>query len=158
MLAQFVVHHATDSNRTVTVEWLRCHYTCQIFSVGLLLVNCRYTAGWQLADSTPTVGRQTFRGAVLHFYRHVLILGMSLALNVCEARVYSSVSYIVLQVCRLTDSSPTFWILPQRLQRVCNNRVLVGKVVVCHIYDLPGLLGTAVPVIIMLNTLFYHCR
>lgn len=32
----------------------------------------------------------------------------------------------------------------QRLQRVCNNRVLVGKVVVCHIYnDLPGLLGTA---------------
>ena len=47
----------------------------------------------------------------------------------------------------------------QRLQRVCNNRVLVGKVVVCHIYnDLSGLLGTAVPVIIMLNTLFYHCR
>ena len=31
---------------------------------------------------------------------------MSLALNVCEARVYSSVSYIVLQVCWLVDSSP----------------------------------------------------
>ena len=39
------------------------------FAVGQLSVNCWYTAGRQLADSIPTVGRQTFRGPVLHFYR-----------------------------------------------------------------------------------------
>ena len=39
------------------------------FAVGQLSVNCWYTASRQLADSIPTVGRQTFRGAVLHFYR-----------------------------------------------------------------------------------------
>ena len=38
-------------------------------SAGLLLVNYWYTVGRQLADSIPTVGRQTFRGALLHFYR-----------------------------------------------------------------------------------------
>ena len=73
ILAQFVVHHATDSNRAVRVEWLRCHYTCQIFkcrfAVGQLSLNCWYTPGRQLADSIPTVGQQTFRGALLHFYR-----------------------------------------------------------------------------------------
>ena len=72
ILAQFVVHHATDSDRTIRVECLRCHHTCQIFkcrfAVGQLSVNCWYTAGRQLADSWPTVYRQTFRGAVLHFY------------------------------------------------------------------------------------------
>ena len=61
ILAQFVVHHATDSNRTIRVECLRCHHTCQIFK-------CRLTVGI-LAASWPTVYRQTFRGAVLHFYR-----------------------------------------------------------------------------------------
>ena len=54
ILAQFVVHHATDSNRTVRVECLRCQYTCQIFkclfAVGQLLVNCWYTASLQYAD------------------------------------------------------------------------------------------------------------
>ena len=54
ILAQFVVHHATDSNRTIRVECLRCHHTCQIFkcrfAVGKLSVNCWYTAGRQLAD------------------------------------------------------------------------------------------------------------
>ena len=54
ILAEFVVNHATDSNRTVRVEWLRCHYTCQIFkcrfAVGQLSVNCWYTAGRQLAN------------------------------------------------------------------------------------------------------------
>ena len=54
ILAQFVLHHATDSNRTVRVEWLQCHYTCQTFkcrfAVGQLSVNCWYTAGRQLAD------------------------------------------------------------------------------------------------------------
>ena len=63
------------SNRTVRVEWLQCHYTCQIFkcqfAVGQLSVNCWHTAGWQLADSIPTVGQQTFRGAVLHFYQEM---------------------------------------------------------------------------------------
>ena len=53
-----VVHHATDSNRTVRVEWLQCHYTCQIFkcrfAVGQLSVNCCYTAGRQCTDSRPT--------------------------------------------------------------------------------------------------------
>ena len=39
-------------------------------------VNCWYTAGRQLADSIPTVGRQTFRGAVLHFYPLFLQLSM----------------------------------------------------------------------------------
>ena len=39
------------------------------FAVGQLSVNCWYTAGRQLADSIPTFGQQTFRGAVLHFYR-----------------------------------------------------------------------------------------
>ena len=72
ILAQFVVHHATDSDRTIRVECLRCHHTCQIFkcrfAVGQLSVNCWYTAGRQLADSWLTVYRQTFRGAVLHFY------------------------------------------------------------------------------------------
>ena len=58
ILAQFVVHHATDSNRTIRVECLRCHHTCQIFkcrfAVSQLSVNCWYTAGRQLADSIPT--------------------------------------------------------------------------------------------------------
>ena len=75
ILAQFVVHHATDSDRTIRVECLRCHHTCQIFkcrfAVGQLSVNCWYTAGRQLADSWPTVYRQTFRGAVLHFYHNI---------------------------------------------------------------------------------------
>ena len=62
ILAQFVVHHATDSNRTIRVECLRCHHTCQIFK-------CRLTVGILPADSWPTVYRQTFRGAVLHFLR-----------------------------------------------------------------------------------------
>ena len=38
ILAQFVVHHATDSNRTIRVECLRCHHTCQIFK-------CRFAVG-----------------------------------------------------------------------------------------------------------------
>ena len=54
ILAQFVVHHATDSNRTIRVECLRCHHTCQIFkcrfAVGQLSVNCWYTAGRQYID------------------------------------------------------------------------------------------------------------
>ena len=58
ILAQFVVPHATDSNRTIRVECLRCHHTFQIFkcrfAVGQLSVNCLYTAGRQLADSIPT--------------------------------------------------------------------------------------------------------
>ena len=62
ILAQFVVHHATDSNRTIRVECLRCHHTCQIFK-------CRFAVGQLPADSWPTVYRQTFRGAVLHFYQ-----------------------------------------------------------------------------------------
>ena len=44
-----VVHHATYSNRTIRVECLRCHHTCQIFkcrfAVGQLSVNSWYTAG-----------------------------------------------------------------------------------------------------------------
>ena len=74
ILAQFVVHHATDSNRTIRVECLRCHHTCQIFkcrfAVGQLSVNCWYTAGRQLADSIPTLGRQVFWGAPLHNYHN----------------------------------------------------------------------------------------
>ena len=54
ILAQFVVHHATDSNRTIRVEGLRCHHTFKILSVGLLLVNCRLTVGILPADSIPT--------------------------------------------------------------------------------------------------------
>ena len=54
ILVQFVVHHATDSNRTIRVECLRCHHTCQIFkcrfAVGQLSVNCWYTAGRQYTD------------------------------------------------------------------------------------------------------------
>ena len=54
ILAQFVVHHATDSNRTIRVECLRCHHTCQIFkcrfAVGQLSVNCWYTASRQYTD------------------------------------------------------------------------------------------------------------
>ena len=54
ILAQFVVHHATDSDRTIRVECLRCHHTCQIFkcrfAVGQLSVNCWYTAGRQYTD------------------------------------------------------------------------------------------------------------
>ena len=49
-----MVHHATDSNRTIRVECLRCHHTCQIFkcrfAVGQLSVNCWYTAGRQYTD------------------------------------------------------------------------------------------------------------
>ena len=49
ILAQFVVNLATDSNRTIRVECLRCHHTCQIFkcrfAVGQLSVNCWDTAG-----------------------------------------------------------------------------------------------------------------
>ena len=75
ILAQFVVHHATDSNRTIRVECLRCHHTCQIFkcrfAVGQLSVNCWYTAGRQLADSIPTVGQQVFWGALLHNYHNI---------------------------------------------------------------------------------------
>ena len=60
-----MLHHTTDSNRTVRVEWLQCHYTCQTFkcrfAVGQLSVNCWYTAG-----------RQTFRGALLHFCPYFL--------------------------------------------------------------------------------------
>ena len=58
ILAQFVVHHATDSNRTIREECLRYHHTCQIFkcrfAVGQLSVNCWYTASQQLTDSIPT--------------------------------------------------------------------------------------------------------
>ena len=54
ILAQFVVHHATDSDRTIRVECRRCHHTCQIFkcrfAVGELSVNCWYTAGRQYTD------------------------------------------------------------------------------------------------------------
>ena len=39
----------------------------KFLSVGLLLVNSRLTVGILLADSWPTVYRQTFRGAVLRF-------------------------------------------------------------------------------------------
>ena len=73
ILAQFVVHHATDSNRMIRVECLRCRHTCQIFkcrfAVGQLSVNCWYGLP---ADSWPTVYRQTFRGAVLHFLPKLL--------------------------------------------------------------------------------------
>ena len=51
ILAQFVVHHATDSNRTIRVECLRCHHTCQIFK-------CRFAVGQLLVYCRPTVGRQ----------------------------------------------------------------------------------------------------
>ena len=75
ILAQFVVHHSTDSYRTVRVEWLQCHYTCQIFKcrfpVGQLSVNCWYTAG-----------RQTFRGAIFHFYQD--LTSSSRRLAVCK--------------------------------------------------------------------------
>ena len=54
ILAQFVVHHATNSNRTIRVECLRCHDTCQIFkcqfAVGQLLVYCRPRVGRQYTD------------------------------------------------------------------------------------------------------------
>ena len=62
ILAQFVVHHATFSNRTIRVITL-----VKFLSVGLLLVNCRLTVGILPADSWPTAYQQTFRGAVLHF-------------------------------------------------------------------------------------------
>ena len=62
ILAQFVVHHATDSDRTIRVECLRCHHTCQIFK-------CRFAVGQLSVNCWPTVYRQTFRRAVLHFYR-----------------------------------------------------------------------------------------
>ena len=62
ILAQFVVHHAIDSNRTIRVECLRCHHTCQIFK-------CRFAVGQLSVSRRPTVYRQTFRGAVLHFLR-----------------------------------------------------------------------------------------
>ena len=74
ILAQFVVHHATDSDRTIRVECLRCHH--KFLSVGLLLVNCRLTVGILPADSWPTAYRQTFRGAVLHFYPSSLVEGI----------------------------------------------------------------------------------
>ena len=61
ILAQFVVHHATDSNRTIKIECLRCHHTCQI-------LKCWFAVGILPADSWPTVYRQTFWGDVLHFY------------------------------------------------------------------------------------------
>ena len=51
ILAQFVVHHATDSNRTIRVECLRCHHTCQIFK-------CRFAVGQLSVYCRPTVGRQ----------------------------------------------------------------------------------------------------
>ena len=64
ILAQFVVHHATDSNRTIRVECLRCHHTCQIlkcrFAVGQLSVNCWYTACRQLANSTDRLLGELF--------------------------------------------------------------------------------------------------
>jgi len=44
----------------------------KFLSVSLLLVNCWLTVGILPADSIPTVGRQTFRGAVLHFYQKLL--------------------------------------------------------------------------------------
>ena len=58
ILAQFVVHHATDSNRTCQI------FKCR-FAVGQLSVNCWYTAGRQYTDSQPT----GFLGALLHNYR-----------------------------------------------------------------------------------------
>ena len=59
ILAQFVVHHGTFSNRTIRVITLvKCR-----FAVGQLSVNCWYSA----ADSWPTAHQQSFRGAVLHF-------------------------------------------------------------------------------------------
>ena len=66
ILAQFMVHHATDSNRTIRVECLRCHNICQIFK-------CRFAVGQLLVYCRPTVYRQTFKGAVLHF---LLIIGL----------------------------------------------------------------------------------
>ena len=54
---------STDSNRTVRVECLRCHYTCQIFKcrfhVGQLSVNCCYTAGRQYTNSRPAEEAET---------------------------------------------------------------------------------------------------
>ena len=38
-------------------------------TVGQRSVNCWYTVGRQLANSISTVSWQTFRGALLHFYR-----------------------------------------------------------------------------------------
>ena len=68
ILAQFVVQHATDSNRISRVSSVCDVITLiKFLSVGLLLVNCRLTVGILPADSWPTVYRQTFRGAVLHF-------------------------------------------------------------------------------------------
>ena len=42
-LAQFVVHHATDSKKTTRVECLRCHHICQIFK-------CRFAVGILTTD------------------------------------------------------------------------------------------------------------
>ena len=51
ILAQFVVHHATNSNRTSVCDVMTL---VNFLSVSLLLVNCWYTAGLELADSIPT--------------------------------------------------------------------------------------------------------
>ena len=91
-LVQFVVHHATDSNRTIRVECLRCHHTCQIFK-------CRFAVGQLSADSWPTVYGQTFRGAVLHFLREFHIRDVNIYLKIfrllapvsCEKHFFSPV-------------------------------------------------------------------
>ena len=45
----------------------------KFLSVSLLLVKCQLTVGILPADSILTVGRQTFRGAVLHFYQNLKV-------------------------------------------------------------------------------------
>ena len=75
ILPQFVVHHVSDSNRTITVECLRCDHTCQIFK-------CRFAVGILPAHSWPTVYRQTFREALLHFYPDVLASLLSVTVQV----------------------------------------------------------------------------
>ena len=67
ILAQFVVHHATDSTRTIRVECLQCHHTCQI-------LKCRLTVGILPADSWPTVYRQTLRELFFTFTNYSVIV------------------------------------------------------------------------------------
>ena len=43
------------------------------FTVGQLSVSCWYTVGQLSAERKPTVGRQTFRGALLHFYPPIFL-------------------------------------------------------------------------------------
>ena len=57
----------------ILIEW-KGSSDCDVITL-FQIFKCRLTVGILPADIIPTVGRQTFRGAVLHFYPFSQLIG-----------------------------------------------------------------------------------